>query len=258
MKKIFCQICAAFIRNKEKRKAFRRKYRASLKYPKSAAWIKEDNHVYLIDSKNGVKQEIFNDLDGLHFDISGRNNIIEIYTPIGRFANTTIFIAKSNGVRITFEQNIFLTGCFFSIWKGENQKCFIGQWTSFAGNDIINIHNNSSLYIGTDCMFSNNVDIWCSDGHVIFDDKSKQVLNYPAECLKIGNHCWIGYGAKILKGAGLKDNSILGAFSVLTNSIDESNVIVAGFPAKIIKKNINWSRQTIQEYEKDILKTPPN
>lgn len=212
-----------------------------------------NNHIYLINSETGKKTEIFDDLDGLHFNISGNDNIIEIFTPIGKFENTTIFIAKTNGAVITFAPEIYLINCFFSIYNGENQRCFIGKWTSFAGNAVINIHNNSSLYIGEDCMFSNNIDIWCSDGHTMYDKISGKVLNYPAKCLTIGNHCWIGYGAKILKGAGLKDDSILGAFSVLTKSFEETNIVVAGFPAKIIKQNINWSRQSIAEYESDSL-----
>lgn len=55
-----------------------------------------------------------------------------------------------------------------------------------------------------------------------------------------------------MKNAGLMDNSVLGAFSVLTKNITESNVVVSGFPVKIVKQNIGWTRQSIVEYEKTL------
>ena len=50
----------------------------------------------------------------------------------------------------------------------------------------------------------------------------------------IGNNCFIGARAIIMYGVTLADNVIVGAGSVVTKSVDQSNVIVAGNPAKII------------------------
>ena len=35
----------------------------------------------------------------------------------------------------------------------------------------------------------------------------------------------------------------------MTRKFDESNVIIAGNPAKIIKKNINWNARCLNCYE---------
>lgn len=55
----------------------------------------------------------------------------------------------------------------------------------------------------------------------------------------IGKNVWIGDNACILSGVTIGDNCIVGANSVVTKSFEESGLIIAGSPAKIIKKMEN-------------------
>lgn len=50
----------------------------------------------------------------------------------------------------------------------------------------------------------------------------------------VGNNCFIGYGSILLYGIELSDNIIVASGSVVTKSFKESNVIIAGNPAKVI------------------------
>lgn len=54
----------------------------------------------------------------------------------------------------------------------------------------------------------------------------------------IGKNCFIGGNAILMPGVTLGDSVIVGAGSVVTKSF-ESNVIVSGNPAKVIKRDIN-------------------
>jgi len=53
----------------------------------------------------------------------------------------------------------------------------------------------------------------------------------------IGSNVYIGSGSKILGDIVIGDNVVIGVNSVVTKSV-ESNTIVAGVPAKVIKKGI--------------------
>jgi acetyltransferase-like isoleucine patch superfamily enzyme len=52
----------------------------------------------------------------------------------------------------------------------------------------------------------------------------------------IGKKCWIGMNAIILPGVQLGDNTIVGAGSVVTKPFPDGNILIAGNPAKIIKR----------------------
>ncbi|ABV37575.1 Acetyltransferase (isoleucine patch superfamily)-like protein [Shewanella sediminis HAW-EB3] len=51
----------------------------------------------------------------------------------------------------------------------------------------------------------------------------------------IGKECWIGTGATILPGVTIGDNCIIAAGAVVTRSFKESNQVIGGVPAKVIR-----------------------
>ena len=114
----------------------------------------------------------------------------------------------------------------------------------------LELHANSGkkIFIGQDCMFSHNVDVWAGDGHTVFDVNTKKNINSDFENLPaykneviIGDHVWICKGAFILAGTNIETGSIVGARSVVKGSYP-NNCVIAGNPAQISKRDIAWSR----------------
>jgi acetyltransferase-like isoleucine patch superfamily enzyme len=85
------------------------------------------------------------------------------------------------------------------------------------------------IYIGDNVKLGANCVITDFDWHI--DDPRSGT---PSS-VHIGDNCWIGYGAVILKGVTLEKNCVVGANAVVTKSF-KANSIVAGNPAAMLTK----------------------
>ena len=52
--------------------------------------------------------------------------------------------------------------------------------------------------------------------------------------MKVGHNVWIGYGACLLRGVTIGNNSVVGTSAVVTTNVPE-NAVVAGIPARLIR-----------------------
>ncbi|GAA3904746.1 hypothetical protein GCM10022228_13690 [Halomonas cibimaris] len=52
----------------------------------------------------------------------------------------------------------------------------------------------------------------------------------------IGDNCWLGANAVILPEVKIGEHTIVAAGSVVTKSFPDSNQLLAGVPAKVVKK----------------------
>ena len=121
---------------------------------------------------------------------------------------------------------------------------------SSAGGVLISLReDNSTITIGKNCMFSWDIHIWNTDFHAIYSEETKQCLNIGKD-ITIGDHVWLGVSVNVLKNTAIAANSIVGAGAVVSKKFTEPNVIIAGIPAKIVKRGINWSTDTPKNYLK--------
>jgi len=171
---------------------------------------------------------------------------VELTKPNGRRVINPFFIKDFKlwikGKNVCVELTEPLNG-FVEINSIGNAKKHVGIGKNFSNNGRMILYTNGEpITMGDDCLVSWNVLIMTSDLHAVIDKDSGKIINTPSQGISIGNHVWIGRSVAILKDVSIPDNSVIGLGSIITKSFHEPNVAIAGNPAKIIKKNINWLR----------------
>lgn len=124
-------------------------------------------------------------------------------------------------------------GCRFDI--GPNAICTLG--TESYINPFTKIIVMHELSIGNQCAISWDCQILDEDFHSIIYEHQKRDLKPK---IIIGNHVWIGSGCSIYKNTVISDGSVVAANSVVKGQFLEKNVLIAGNPAQIVKRNIAW------------------
>lgn len=166
----------------------------------------------------------------------GKNNLITENAKIW-FGNSVKFIVENNN-KIGGMEFTFFNNSSFLMGNGN---------VMFSARAEIRGHSFTETVIGNDTLWSQEINLINGDGHSIFDIESKNKINdmktVPENKRKIiiGNHVWIGKRAMILNGTQVKDGSVIGALSLVKKAFP-NNCIIAGNPAKVIRKNIAWTR----------------
>ena len=111
-------------------------------------------------------------------------------------------------------------------------------------NCKIEAREGNRIHIGEDCMFSFGINIATTDYHSILSASTGERIN-PGKDIRIGNHVWLGRNVDIMKGVSIADNIIVGAGSIVTKSLTNSNSIYVGHPAAEIKTDVTWVRPLI-------------
>lgn len=240
-------------------------YKKNADYYYFADCVIEDRDDYFED-ENGNK--IIGYHKGVNITFLGCNSIIMI----GERASLIGVRMKLDGEsELSIGNDSEIKDCFFD-FNGNDIHCSIGSESIIAkghirlfpgsqfhvGNHFTSCENlcvrqsgKSYISIGNDCMFSYDIELRGSDGHSIFDVVERKNINSTEEIRKrdriiIGNHVWVGMRSLILYNTEVGDGSIIGANSLVKSRIP-NNCIAAGIPAKVIRKNICWSRKNGSE-----------
>lgn len=108
----------------------------------------------------------------------------------------------------------------------------------FDADDLNNFQTNGTYFqaigkiiIGKGTYIASNVGIITANHDINNLDKHCEVRD-----VILGEKCWIGMNSVILPGVELGPKTIVGAGSIVTKSFLDGNCVIAGNPARIIKK----------------------
>jgi acetyltransferase-like isoleucine patch superfamily enzyme len=136
---------------------------------------------------------------------------------------------------------------------GRNATLRIGRWAWIGHGSKIRVHEGKAsigaktvmgqectisayqhVSIGRECIVADRVMLIDFDHGVIEVDRPIREQGIYKRDVRVGHNVWIGYGACVLRGVEIGDNSVVGTSSVVTKDV-ASNAIVAGAPARVIR-----------------------
>jgi len=153
---------------------------------------------------------------------------------IQKHKNSVIIFGNSLQVRSSLNSNPLgpYHKTIFATWVSKS-TLKIGENFGITGGAICSSYD---IAIGDNVRVGANCTIIDSDFHPL--DSSERLISPKSANfapIRIENDVFIGMNSIILKGVQIGEGSVIGAGSVVVESVP-SNVVVAGNPAKIIKE----------------------
>jgi acetyltransferase-like isoleucine patch superfamily enzyme len=125
------------------------------------------------------------------------------------------------------------------VWVGDGTKirCHEGE-VAIGAKTVLGQECTISAYqrvrIGEQCVIADRAMFIDFDHGVVEVERPIRHQGIYKRDVEVGSNCWIGYGACILRGVRVGDNSIVGANAVVTRDVP-ANAVVGGVPARVIR-----------------------
>ena len=136
---------------------------------------------------------------------------------------------------------------------GREATLHIGRWAWIGHDCKIRVHEGEvrigaktvigqectisafqHVAIGRECIIADRVMMIDFDHGVTETERPIRLQGIYKRDVDVGHNVWIGYGACLLRGVSIGENSVVGTNTVVTKSFP-ANAVLAGAPARIIR-----------------------
>ena len=172
----------------------------------------------------------------------GKNLLLKGCPVIFNMSGASLTIGNNVTVKSSFLSNLVgLYSRTIIVTRAHDAEIVIGDNVGISGATI---YARSKIEIGKNTCIGGNAKILDNDFHPIDAKTRNRLMNDPSggnsalvpeKPIKIGQDCFIGCNSIILKGTILGDGCVVGAGAVVSGKF-EDNCVIAGNPARVIKK----------------------
>jgi acetyltransferase-like isoleucine patch superfamily enzyme len=173
-----------------------------------------------------------------------------LLTPAGRRWSTDGLVFFGRRLQLQIERRGRVGfGRFVWIGDGTKIRCHEGEVT-IGAKTVIGQDCTISAYrrisIGEQCVIADRAMFIDFDHGVVEVERPIRVQGIYMRDVEVGSNVWIGYGACILRGVRVGDNSIIGTNCVVTRDVP-ANAVIGGVPARVLRmreppERLSWPR----------------
>ncbi|MEA2200929.1 MAG: hypothetical protein QOI89_1525 [Solirubrobacteraceae bacterium] len=169
-----------------------------------------------------------------------------------------ILLARYGLLKLRYGRRLQTDGiCFIcpgvKLEIGRGARLRIGRWAWIGHGGKIRVHEGEvsigaktvigqectisafqSISIGRECILADRVMLIDFDHGVTEVERPIRLQGIYKRDVRVGHNVWMGYGACILRGVTIGDNSIIGTSSVVTKAFP-ANSVLGGIPARLIR-----------------------
>lgn len=113
----------------------------------------------------------------------------------------------------------------------EGEVC-IGAKTVMGQECTISAYQHVS--IGRECIIADRVMLIDFDHGVVEVERPIRLQGIYKRDVRVGHNVWMGYGACVLRGVSIGENSVLGTYAVATSDVP-ANAVMGGVPARLVR-----------------------
>jgi len=187
-------------------------------------------------------EQVVNEIPGCRVVFRGDGSKIKFHAS-SRFSESTIVASEESYIYLG-PKSVFRKLEIFTLQS--NIK--IGKGFSCWELEIRAEERGVSVEIGDQCMFSKGIYMYPTDCHTIYDINTKECINSGGKIV-IGNHVWCGLNTIFLKNSTVSSDSIIAAGSTINKPFHNSNLLIAGSPARVVRDGVNWDRKSPSEFK---------
>jgi acetyltransferase-like isoleucine patch superfamily enzyme len=125
------------------------------------------------------------------------------------------------------------------VWIGDGTKIRCHEGEVIVGDKTVlgqecTISAYKRVRIGEQCVVADRAMFIDFDHGVVEVERPIRLQGIYKRPVEVGSNVWVGYGACVLRGVSVGDNSILGTNSVVTKDVPQ-NGVAGGVPAKLLR-----------------------
>jgi acetyltransferase-like isoleucine patch superfamily enzyme len=147
-----------------------------------------------------------------------------------------VFFGKAISLEIGGDATVRF-GRFVWIGDGTKIRCHEGV-VEIGAKTVLGQECTISAYqrvrIGEQCVVADRAMFIDFDHGVVDVERPIRLQGIYKRDVVVGSNVWIGYGACLLRGVRVGDNSIVGTYALVTRDVP-ANAVVGGIPAKVLR-----------------------